>query len=242
MFSVKIDTNGDYHVRWPTRQSQIVALGVAYVAYENSLPANNRVLAPSLTLVQESLAAAQAEQATAGSSEVSRATASETYRQTLSLAKPKLNMALVQLKAKYISNHAQLEGWGLDTVAGSSGVTVRKPRTEKEWATFLTNYVAQESSLAAANQIADPPLAEMSTLATTLQAANAARKAGSSQRQAAVETRTAAANRLLDLLQTAALVITVTQHNGVVSNHLEQWGFQVVTRTPAPNGDTQPAS
>lgn len=242
MLTVRIDANGTYTLKWSRQQAQIIALGVGYVAYESSLPANNRVLAPSLTLVQEALAAAQAEQSTAGSSEVSRATASETYRQTLSLAKPKLNMALVQLKAKYISNHAQLEGWGLDTVAGSSGVTVRKPRTEKEWATFLTNYVAQESSLAAANQIADPPLAEMSTLATTLQAADTARKAGSSQRQAAVETRTAAANRLLDLLQTAALVITVTQFNGVVSNHLEQWGFQVVTRTTAPNGDTGPLS
>ncbi|MBK9054237.1 MAG: hypothetical protein IPL78_25990 [Chloroflexi bacterium] len=111
---------------------------------------------------------------------------------------------------------------------------------EKEWATFLTTYVTQETSLAAANQIANPPLAEMSTLATTLQAADAARKAGSSQRQAAVETRTAAANRLLDLLQAAALILVVTQFNGVVTNNLEQWGFQVVARTPPPNGDSEP--
>lgn len=242
MVTIKIDANGTYILRWPRAQQGILALGAAYVAHESSLPANKQVLAPPLAMVQEALAAAQAEQSTAGSSEVSRATASETYRQTLSLAKPKLNMALVQLKAKYISNHAQLEGWGLDTVAGSSGVTVRKPRTEKEWATFLTHYVTQESSLAAANQIADPPLAEMTTLATTLQAADAARKAGSSQRQAAVETRTAAADRLLDLLQTAALVITVTEYKGVVTNNLEQWGFQVVTRTPPSNGDTEPVS
>jgi FMN-dependent NADH-azoreductase len=145
---------------------------------------------------------------------------------------------LLQLKAKYAANQAQLEGWGLDTVAGTAGVVVRKPRTEKEWATFLTTYVTQETSLAAANQIANPPLAEMSTLATTLQTADAARKAGSSQRQAAVETRTAAANRLLDLLQAAALIIVVTQFNGVVTNNLQQWGFQVVTRTPTANGNS----
>lgn len=240
MINVRIDANGPNSLRWPSRQSQIVALGAAYVALESSLPANKQVLAPGLALIQEWLAAAQAEQTTAGNSEVSRATASETYRQTLNLAKTKLNIALVQLKAKYISNQAQLEGWGLDTVIGSNGVTVRKPRTEKEWATFLINYVAKETSLAAANQIADPPLAEMIPLATTLQAADAARKAGSSQRQAAVETRTAAADRLLDLLQTAALVIVVTQYNGMVSNHLEQWGFQVTARTTPGNGDTEP--
>ena len=50
-------------------------------------------------------------------SETSRATAAETYRQTLATAKPKLNLALLQLKAKYAANQAQLEGWGLDTVA-----------------------------------------------------------------------------------------------------------------------------
>ena len=198
MVTIKIDANGTYILRWPRAQHEIIALGVGYVAHESSLPANKQVLAPSLAMVQESLAAAQAEQGVAGSSETSRATAAETYRQTLATAKPKLNLALLQLKAKYAANQAQLEGWGLDTVAGSAGVVVRKPRTEKEWATFLTTYVTQETSLAAGNQLAEPPLAEMSTLATTLADADAARKAGSSQRQAAVETRTAAPNRLRD--------------------------------------------
>ena len=93
MFSLKLDVNGENLIRWPSRQGQIIALGVGYVAHESSLPANKQVLAPSLAMVQESLAAAQAEQGVAGSSETSRATAAETYRQTLATAKPKLNLA-----------------------------------------------------------------------------------------------------------------------------------------------------
>ncbi|MBK9054158.1 MAG: hypothetical protein IPL78_25570 [Chloroflexi bacterium] len=35
-------------------------------------------------------------------------------------------------------------------------------------------------------------------------------------------------------------ILVVTQFNGVVTNNLEQWGFQVVARTPTPNGDSEP--
>jgi len=240
MFSLKLDTNGAYQIRWPARQAEIIALGAAYVAYESSLPTIKQVLAPGLTLIEGSLAAAQAEQATAGSGETSRATAAETYRQTLATAKTRLNLALLQLKAKYAVNQAQLEGWGLDTVAAATGVTVRKPRTEREWVSFLSSYVAQETSLDVANRLTTPPLAEMTALNTALQAADQARKAGKNQREAAVQTRTAVANRLLDLLQAAALIIVVTQFEGIVTNDLQHWGFQVVARTTPGNGDTEP--
>lgn len=210
------------------------------MAYESSLPANKQVLAPGLAVIQESLAAAQAEQSTAGSGEASRAAAAEIYRQTLTTAKNRLNVALLQLKAKYAANQALLEGWGLDTVPSAVGISVRKPRTENEWITFLASYVAKETSLDANNRLTEPPLAEMTALNTTLQAAKEERKAGSSQRQAAVEIRTAVTNRLLDLLQAAALILVVTQFDGSVTNQLESWGFHVVARTTPGNGDTEP--
>lgn len=240
MIGVRIDNNGSYRVRWPThsRQGETLQLGMNYVNYENSLPAHKQVAAPPLALIETALAAAQAEQSAAGSGEVSRATAAETYRQSLDAAKPKLNVALVQLKAKYVGNQAQLEGWGLDTVPSSSGITVRKPRYDKEWASFLAAYVSKETSLAVAEQITNPPLAEMTALNSALQAAAAARQAGRNQREAAVQTRTAATTRLLDLLQAAAIIIVVTQFNGVVTNDLQHWGFQVVARTPV--GDSLP--
>ena len=50
-------------------------------------------------------------------------------------------------------------------------------------------------------------------------AAASARTRGISQRQAAVETRNA-----------AAIVIVTAQFNGWVINDLQQWGFEVVAR------------
>jgi len=242
MIAIKIDNDGSYIVRWPSRPQTILQLGAAYVAYESSLPTIKQVLTPSLAIIQGALAAAQAEQASAGNGEASRAIAAETYRQTFAIAKVKLNQALLQLKAKYAANQAQLENWGLDTVSSLNGISVRKPRYDKEWATFLDMYVAQETSLDAAARLADPPLAEMTALNIALKAADAARQAGRNQRESAVQTRSVLLDELLDLLQLAALAIVVTQEGRVVTSKLQSWGYEVVQRTspPAPNGEPAP--
>lgn len=232
MITIKVDATGLYWLRWPalTRQDEVLALARAYVAYEGSLPEGERVLTPALGLIEGVLAAAQQEQSTARHAETTRATAAETYRQTFAAAKPQLNIALLQLKARYAANLAQLEAWGLDTVVLGSSISVRKPRTEREWAQFLARYVAQETNLDAASRLPQPALTEMTTLSDTLQAADAARKAAQSQREAAVETRKKLVNRLLDLLQGAALGIVLTQFEGQVTNDLQRWGFEVVGR------------
>ncbi len=242
MITVRLDASGDYRVRWPSRQNEIIALGVAYVAYESSLPVIKQMALPSLTLVQDTVAAAQAEHIAAGSGEAARAAAAETYRQTMITVKTKLDAALLQLRARNISNQAFLEGWGIDTVISSTGISVRKPRTEREWVSFLSSYVAKETSLDAPSRLTDPPLAEMTALNTTLQAADVARKAGKDQREAAIEIRMVVANRLLDILQAAALMIVVTQYDGVVTNGLQKWGYEVLARTTPTNGSSEPVS
>lgn len=171
MLQIKADITGAYTVRWPalTREDGVMELARTYVAYEGSLPEGERVLTPGLGLIEGVLAAAEGERAAAHHAETARAVASETYRQTFAAAKPKLNLALLQLKARYAANLAQLEAWGLDTVVQGRTISVRKPRTEREWAHFLARYVTKESSLAAAQQLPEPPLPDMITLNTTLQ-------------------------------------------------------------------------
>lgn len=39
--------------------------------------------------------------------------------------------------------------------------------------------------------------------------------------------------------EAAAIIIVVTQFNGVVTNDLQHWGYNVIARTPAPNGETE---
>ena len=232
MITIKVDATGLYWLRWPalTRQDEVMELGRMYVAYEGSLPEGERVLTPGLGLIEGVLAAAEGERAAAHNAETARAIASATYRQTLNTAKRKLDVALLQLRARHAGNLALLEAWGIGTVAKTVGIAVRRPRTEREWAQFLARYVAQETSLDTASRLPEPPLMEMTALNDTLQAADAARKTAQSQREAAVETRKRLVNRLLDLLQAAALGIVLTQFEGRVTNDLQRWGFEVVGR------------
>lgn len=242
MIMVKMDSGGSYHLRWPKSQSEIIALGAAYVAYESSLPGNKQLAEPSLADVQAMLAAAQAEHAAANSGETARAVAAENYRQTFLTAKTKLNAVLLQLKVRNLSNLALLEGWGLDTVTGFNGVSVRKPRSDREWVDFLASYVAKETSLDAAARITDPPLTEMTALNDALQAADAERKAGRDQRETAVESRMVMTKKLLTMLQAAAFTFVVARYEGVVTNGLQKWGYDVVAYNAAngSNGDTEP--
>ncbi len=60
MISIKLDANGDFNVRWPNRDSDIITLGQNYVAYESGLPAGQRLREPDLAMVQAALAQAEA--------------------------------------------------------------------------------------------------------------------------------------------------------------------------------------
>jgi hypothetical protein len=240
MISVRVDTTGNYHLRWPKSQSDIIALGVAYVAYESSLPSNKQLAEPSLTDMQTVLGAAQVEQTAANSGEASRAAAAENYRQIFLTVKTKLNGLLLQLKVRNLSNLAMLESWGVDTVTSVNGVTVRKPRNDREWVDFLASYVSKETSLDAGARITDPPLTEMTALNDALQVADAARKAGRDQREAAIETRMVMTKKLLTMLQAAAMTFVVSRFDGVVTNGLQKWGYEVVAYNSTSNGDSEP--
>lgn len=235
MIMVRLDYRGAYQVKWPRSDADVLALGQAYIAQETSLPAAERVAAPSLAEVELAYTAVQDAHTTARSGEISRASAAETYRQTLATASANLEIAIAQLKVNHYTNLAQLEQWGLDTVANGRRIIVRKPRTGNGWAALLAAYVRQENSRPPADQLTKPPLAEMTALLDTLQTAHAARTTGRNQREANVQTRTTQAQRLLDLLQTAAIVLVATRYNGMVTNALQAWGYHVIAARPPRN-------
>lgn len=239
MISIKLDAQGEYNVRWPRSATAILQLGQTYTQYENSLPAAEQLAAPPLAMVETAYQAARAAQTAAGDGEAIRAMASETFRQTMTVVKARLEVALVRLKSNYLSNLAQLEQWGLDTVLSSRGISVRKPKNDNAWVAFLDAYVTKESSLPVAEQITDPALAEMSTLRDTLLTAQAQRTAGRNQREANVQTRTVELQRLYDLLQAAALILAVTQFNSVVTNDLQHWGYTVTAVAPPPRSEVE---
>jgi hypothetical protein len=239
MLSLQLDKPGPLILKWPTKDLEIIQLGRAYVTHEATLLEEQLKDLP-LTLLQPVLETAELALQTAGSGETARATAAETIRQVYLTARPALENAFTQLKARYFANLAHLEAYGLDTVAGKNGVSVRKPRNQTEWLAFLEGYVKQETSLAPADRLPIPPLADLQTLLTTYQTALATRTSGRNTREINVQSRSTAVQRLLDLLQVACAVLVVTRFNGLVTNDLQKWGFTVQAKT-APIETAPPA-
>jgi hypothetical protein len=236
MIAIKIDANGGYNLIWPRTDQEILNLASAYVAQESRLPAAQRVASPSLALVQTALTQAQAPAELATQAERDRVQAAEAYRQAMVEVNQRVDVLLVRLKNQYLSNLGQLAQWGLEVVSGKKGATVRKPKGDKALITFLQTYVARESSLPAAQQIQDPALATISNLLTQVTTSQTERLTGRNKREAGVQTRSEKVQMLLDLVQTAGLVLVMTQFQGVVTNDLQAWGFQVVAKSSKPAG------
>jgi len=225
--NIRWDTQGNLRLVWPKKYSEVMAMAQAFVTYESGLPAQERLAAPSLGVIQGALDnTAAAVQAVQGG-ELDRATASTRYHQTMEQTHPLLDIALLLLQVAHTDNLAELKAWGLE-VRGNEHVY--KPTGEKGWAKFLLSYVEQESSLPEAERLVAPPLAQIAALAEALRQSMEQRQSGLNRREKGVKDRAAAAAHLRRLLQAAAAVLIATRYDGRVVNDLQQWGYQVVAK------------
>jgi hypothetical protein len=227
MLTFKLDTTSSLSVRWPRTYRAIVQLGDTYTAYEAGLAPESQLKDVPLALIQTALTEAQTAIAAAQSGESGRAAAGEIVRQTYDAVRPLLDKAIMRLKANHFDNLAQLEQWGLDTAVVKGKVSVRKPTSQKQWLDFLQAYVAKETSIAAEQQISDPPLATMQSYLDTMQSSLTDRTSGKDQREIHVQARNTAVNRLLTLLKLAAAIRVGITYNGLITNDLQLWGFEV---------------
>ena len=240
MLTLKLDTTSSLIVRWPRTYRAVVQLGTAYITYEGNLAPANQLQDVPLTLIQTALTEAQTAITAAQSGESSRATAGEVVRQTYETMRLLLDKAIMRLKANYFDNLAQLEQWGLDTVVNNGKISVRKPTTQRQWTEFLQAYVTKEAGLPIEQQISDPALATMQTYLDTMQAGLVERTSGQDQREIHIKARNTAVSRLLTLLKLAAAVRVGITYNGVITNDLQLWGFEVNGRV-SNNNREEPA-
>ena len=239
MITLKIDPQSDLTVPWPRRETEIVALAEIYVQQERSLPEGERLPLPSLADIEQLLAETKQHIAAADAAEANRADAAQTFNETLSEIKGQLQAATLKLKAKHLHHLAGLEAWGLDTVSGPRGIQVRSPRKREQIIACLNKYIAKEQLLPETERITAPDLAEMESLAQTLNQSREAREVGRREREMGVEKRRAAAQALLILLQVGAANLVIAKYGGRITEDLQQWGYAVITRTrpramPAP--------
>jgi hypothetical protein len=229
MLSLVLDSGSPYEVRWPSSNDKILELAAAYIAFEQEQQANP-VPAPSLSQVQAAYDIASSASQNAESAETTRATAAEDLRQAMEEAMPLLRLAIVQLRAKYYNNLAQLQAWGLETRQSTRGVSVLSPARPIFWRQFLTAYVNKEQSLEPSQRLSEPDLTTLQTLQARVEASQADRTEARASRSIQLNTRTEQLRRLSDLLQIAAGVLVATRYDLSISRELQQWGFTVVER------------
>ncbi|HNB51949.1 MAG TPA: hypothetical protein PK530_08410 [Anaerolineales bacterium] len=238
MITVRLDANGNYLVRWPTKDTDILELASRYLAKQLSLATAAQLKDVPLATIQALYAQASTAATTATGGETSRATAAETLRQRIEQVKGYLDLIILRLKGQYADNLAQLKGWGLSTTAGKRGINLRKPNTQNEVVAFMRAYVAKETGLPENQQITDPPLATLQALLEDIENALTSRITARDQRELNVETRHQVLDELLNWLQVACLIL-VMQNSGKVSTVLQQHGYLVLERVSngsAPDG------
>ena len=227
MLVIKIDALSGLMVRWPAKEEGWLALGRVFVARENGLPAAERLAFPNAPLIGADVAALETaiEQFQSGKSGTFKQ--AEDYKSLLKAAQPRLDFALVQLKAKYYGRWQVLGDWGLTIKSSERGPQVYKPAKPAQWLTFLERYVQKETSLAASERLSDPPLVEMAGYRTNIQAAKGGSQSAQATREEAAQARKRITQRLAERLQLAAANLVMQKFDGKIDSGLQHWGYDV---------------
>lgn len=224
-----LDPRGDRSCKVPHDPTGILRLTAALLEQEDSRPEGERLQGRYIERIRTLYPLVAGGQSGRQGSETDRAAAAEAYRLGMSQATPPLREAVKVLKIRHGANLAELERWGLDTVAEGGKVKVRLPNGRTQWEGFLFSFVAEEGKRPAAERMALPSYEVIADLAAQVADARERRDAAQHGRKQGVEVRDANLDELQDLLQVAACVL-VAELGGKVTTELESWGFKTAAR------------
>ena len=227
MLALKFDVKNSERLRLPTTETQILALGHAYIAYETTLPPAKQLRDLPLTLIRTALNLAETARDAASKGEADRVNAIATYRITLSKAKEALRQARKVLEA-HAYDAAQLREWGFEIILARDKPTIRLPSTNQEWFLLLASYVQHEGSLPETERVTVPAYSTMLALYHKLQESLEAKQQGGARMAAGAQVWSHEIQRLFDLLQGAAILRILNHYNGQVDSDLRAWGYEIV--------------
>jgi hypothetical protein len=231
---VGFDTLGKYDVHYPLpRQApKIFTLCTHFLIKEDNSAASARtVYTEDIRALLVQSGAAQDQQA---SGESQRALSSEEVK-----ALDKQAVALIKkihrtMMYEFAESPAEATAWGFDIKqTGKRAGLILLPEGRAAIVKALAQYAKAERARPAADRFKLPALSEVEAVVDGLSTNLNSRGTGQSQRVAATQQTQAAAARLLDLLQAAAVQIVVKQFDGKVMPELGEWGYEVVARSSA---------
>jgi len=231
---VGFDMKGQHNVKFPLpgKTTPVFTLCTAFLIKEDSLAASARtVYTEDIRALLAQGGAAQDQQA---SGESQRALSSEEVK-----ALDKKSVALIQkihrtMVYEFAESPAEATAWGFDIKqTGKRSGTILLPDGRAAIVKVLAQYAKVERARPATDRFKLPALSDVEAVVEGLSTNINTRGTGKSQRVAATQQTLAAAARLLDLLQAAAVQIVVKQFNGKVTPKLGEWGYEVVARSSA---------
>jgi hypothetical protein len=209
MLVLRFDVKNSDHLHWPTTEAQILALGRAYVSHEATLPLLEQLKDLPLSTIQSALHLAETAREAGSRGEADRVNAVATYQITVSKIREALRQAREVLEPHHAQDIFALRNWGFEIILSRDQPTVRLPTTNQEWILLLTKYVQQEGSLPEAKRVPQPSYGGRARV-------EASEQVGSHEIQ-----------RLLELLQGAALIRILSRYNSQVTPELRAWGYEV---------------
>ena len=229
---VGFDVKGQYNVRFPVpgKVDQINALATAFLLKEDALSDSARTVYTEDIRALVEQGGELLDQKSSGESQ--RVQSSEQVKaldkQAADLAK-KIHRAM---NYEFGDTPAQAAEWGFEVrQTGKRKGTILLPDGRDAILKMLERYIKTEKAHPAADRFTTPALADVQAVVDGLKENLGTRTTAQSQRASGTHQSNAAATKLLDLLQAAAVQIVVKQCDGAVTPDLAQWGFEVTART-----------
>lgn len=224
----KFDTTSKLHLVYPDKDKQgdIVDTVRQFIGYEQSRPPEKQL--PHTPILRDLLAQWVANDQERTDGEAQRAAAAEQV-QALEQAMFKIvRHARKTLDAAFPDNPAKATAWGFKSKHATK--TILLPQSRDEHLLLLRRYIAKEQSRPAAERFRSPDLAEAIRIYDGLRKQLLLRRTGQVQREEAVATSYALAEKMHYYLQAVVTHLLAFEYDFTLTVELQKWGFTIVPR------------
>lgn len=228
MFRVQYDTNSPYNLRLPHPQEsdEIVKLGQAFVAYEQSRPPELRT--PHLPLVIELLQQVQANRATVQAGQVNRTVASDSIKQLDRRLATYSRQIWLTVGLFCKDAEGQAVNWGLPYNRTTGNIILPQGRPKR--LALLKRYITYELSRDEAMRFQMPVLADGIRLRDELEAYQQQYETGQRSVSLKLVDNRLLTELMLKHLQSAVVHLLTFQFSYKLTKEFQFWGFDIVER------------
>lgn len=210
----------------PRRRSQVLALAQKYVAYEQTLPAEQQT--PHTSKIIDLLQQLTTAHNNRLEAERQRSIASDELKRIEKQVPSLIKQLWKTVTVHHPDQPSTATNWGFKMKGSTRNVLLPKTRNERR--ATLATYIKREESRSEAERFRVPDLAEVIKVRDAWEYNLAMREKATNQRESNVEACNELTQRLSLYLQAACIYLLAETFDFKLSNKLQNWGFNVVLK------------